>query len=303
MSTNMLSVKNINKSIKGKSIVRNISFDIDAGQVMGFLGPNGAGKSTTLRMVVGLSRPTSGDVTINGHSVRNNYVAAMSNVGCIIEGPDLYENMTGYGNLEMLSVMGGLVDKDHLLSLAKLVGLEHRIYDKVRIYSMGMKQRLGLAAALLHDPKLLVLDEPTNGLDPQGIYEFREIIHRLASEQGISVLISSHLISEVQLMCDHVVIINQGEIIRSSDVASLLDQGTVIWHTGNPPATMALLRDQFSLEAELTPSGLQANVGDIPLAQINRAIHDAGIDLNQVAIKEKTLESLFLELTKDEEIM
>lgn len=299
----MLSLHNVSKSIKGKSIVKNISFEIKAGQVMGFLGPNGAGKSTTLRMVVGLSKPTQGDITIGGINIRDNYVAAMAHVGCIIEGPDLYENMTGYGNLEMLSMMGGSADKDHLLSLAKLVGLEHRIHDKVRIYSMGMKQRLGLAAALLHDPKLLVLDEPTNGLDPQGIYEFREIIRRLATEKDICVLISSHLISEVQLMCDHVVIINQGQIVRSSDVASLLDHGTVLWQTGQPQATAILLIDRFSLKAEITEKGVEAPIGDLDLSVINYKIQEAGIDLHQVALQEKTLESLFLELTKKEEIL
>lgn len=303
MSSIMLSVNNVSKSIKGKSIVRNVSFDIEAGKIMGFLGPNGAGKSTTLRMVVGLSKPTSGDVIINGYSIRSNYVAAMSNVGCIIESPDLYENMTGYSNLEMLSVMGGTADSDHLLSLARLVGLEHRIHDKVRVYSMGMKQRLGLAAALLHNPKLLILDEPTNGLDPQGIYEFRRIIRQLATEHHISVLISSHLISEVQLMCDHVVIINQGAIIRSSDVASLLDQGTAVWKTSDLQKSAALLKDLFSLEPEIIDDIIQARIGDLSLAVINRSIQDAGIDLHQVTVKERTLESLFLELTQDEEIL
>lgn len=303
MSTTMLSLKNVHKSIKGKPIVRDISFDIEAGQVMGFLGPNGAGKSTTLRMVVGLSRPTSGDIIIGGHNIRKHYVAAMAHVGCIIEGPDLYENMTGYANLEMLSVMGGIADRAHILSLAELVGLKHRIHDKVRIYSMGMKQRLGLAAALLHNPKLLVLDEPTNGLDPQGIYEFREIIHRLAKEHHISVLISSHLISEIQLMCDHVVIINQGAIIQKSDVASLLNSGNAVWQTSDDRAVAALLNQAFSLDADVTSAGVSADIGDLSLPLINRHIHEAGIDLHQVALKEKTLETLFLALTKDKEIL
>lgn len=299
----MLSLKNVHKFIKGKPIVRDISFDIEPGQVMGFLGPNGAGKSTTLRMVVGLSRATSGDIIIGGHNIRKHYVAAMAHVGCIIEGPDLYENMTGYANLEMLSVMGGVSDRAHILSLAKLVGLEHRIHDKVRIYSMGMKQRLGLAAALLHNPKLLVLDEPTNGLDPQGIYEFREIIHRLAKEQRISVLISSHLISEIQLMCDHVVIINQGAIIQQSDVASLLDSDTVVWQTSDNKAVAALLKEGFSLNPDITAAGVTTSIGDVPLPLINRRILETGIDLHQVALKEKTLETLFLALTKDKEIL
>ena len=202
MRNQVLLLDNVHKTIKNKEIVKGISFSINEGEVLGFLGPNGAGKSTTLRMIVGLSSPTRGNITIDGHSITKDYVKAMSKVGCIIEGPDLYNYLSGLENLKMLSSMNKNVTNEDITKAIELVGMQNRINDKVSTYSLGMKQRLGLAQALIHKPKLLILDEPTNGLDPSGINEFRHIIHDLAKKENIAVLISSHLISEVELMCD-----------------------------------------------------------------------------------------------------
>lgn len=302
MDTNVLKVLDITKKIKNKEIIKGISFDIEAGEILGFLGPNGAGKSTTLRMIVGLSRPSSGTIHICGQSITHNYVKAMSNVGCIIEGPDLYNYMSGYKNLEMLGAMSEGVTKKDIDEAVELVGMEKRIHDKVEIYSMGMKQRIGLAQALIHRPKLLILDEPTNGLDPQGIHEFREIVKGLAKEKSISVLISSHLISEVQLMCDKVSIINQGTIIKNASIDEIISTGEVVWVLNNPKKGQELLKTNFQIESVIQNNQLMA-VADVQrLPKINQTFMQAGLELQYVTTKNRTLEDLFLTLTDNQTV-
>jgi len=307
MTSEVLSVNNVRKSIKKKAIIKGISFKINEGEVLGFLGPNGAGKSTTLRMIVGLSRPSAGSITICGHSITKNYVEAMSNVGCIIEGPDLYNYMTGIGNLEMLGAMSKNVSDKDIREAIELVGMENRINDKVSTYSMGMKQRLGLAQALIHRPKLLVLDEPTNGLDPQGIYEFRSIIKDLATEKNISVLISSHLISEVQLMCDNVSIINQGLIIKNANVKELLSSGDVFWVVDDLVKAQKILKKQFEIESSIVNNHenlqLEASIDLNNLETINQVFIQQGLKLKYSSTMNKTLEELFLSLTENEKII
>jgi len=302
MNERILSVNNVKKTIKKREIIKGISLQINQGEVVGFLGPNGAGKSTTLRMVVGLSKPTSGQITISGFDIQKDYVKAMGQVGCMIEGPDMYNYMSGFKNLETLNVMGNAVPRKEIDRVVELVGLENRIHDKVRVYSMGMKQRLGLAAALLHRPKLLVLDEPTNGLDPQGIYEFRGIINELAKGEGISVLISSHLISEVQLMCDKVSIINQGEIIRSASVDSLLSSDEVMWKTNEVHRAYTLIQNHVG-SATIVRDTILAPLSKEALPKLNKMLFNAGIEIEQVSVKEKTLEELFLQLTENQKIV
>lgn len=307
MNTIILSVENVSKTIKNKEIIKGISFEINAREILGFLGPNGAGKSTTLRMIVGLSKPSSGNIYIDGHSISNDYVKAMSQVGCIIETPDMYNYMSGYKNLEMLGSMSKDVTKKSIDDAIELVGMEHRIHDKVGIYSMGMKQRLGLAQALMHKPKLLVLDEPTNGLDPQGIFEFREIIKQLVKERGISVLISSHLISEVQLLCDKVSIINGGIIVKNASIDALLSSGQISWTFKDGAvevdAAQRLLREAFEIDAIITNGQLTATVNANRLSDINAAMVYAGIKIQYVSTQNKTLEDLFLSFTDHQKIL
>src|SRR5436853_2457756 len=194
----MLSARNLTKVIGKRTIVDSVSFELRPGEVFGFLGPNGAGKTTTIRMLVGLIRPTAGSVTIDGYDVRRDFEAAMRCVGCIVENPDLYRFMTGRENLEhfarMLGVPGAEIER-----VAELVALEHRLDQRVGTYSLGMRQRLGVAQALLGRPRLLILDEPANGLDPAGIREIRELLRGLAREQPMSVFISTHLLADVEL--------------------------------------------------------------------------------------------------------
>lgn len=303
MDKQVLFLQDVRKTIKKKEIVKGISFSINKGEVLGFLGPNGAGKSTTLRMIVGLSKPTSGGIEICGYSITDNYVQAMSNVGCIIEGPDLYNYMSGIDNLEMLAAMSKSVKKADIYDAVELVGLENRIKDKVSTYSLGMKQRLGLAQALLHHPSLLVLDEPTNGLDPAGISEFRNIIRKLAKEKDISVLISSHLISEVELMCDKVTIIKNGTILKNASVDELVNTQEVFWVLNDNEKGKDLLKNLWNIDSKIINERLEATLDLSKLYEINASFSKAGLMLKFVDNKHKTLEDLFLNLTEGNKII
>src|SRR6266851_1649640 len=210
----------LTKVIGTRTIVDDVSFALNPGEVFGFLGPNGAGKTTTIRMLVGLIKPTSGSVTICGHDVRHDFEAAMRCLGCIVETPDLYRFMTGRENLEHFARMLGAKSSE-IERVAELVQLSHRLDQRVGTYSLGMRQRLGIAQALLGHPRVLILDEPANGLDPAGIREIRELLRSLAAT-GMSVFVSSHLLAEIELMCDRVAIIHKGNILRDGTVRELI---------------------------------------------------------------------------------
>jgi ABC-2 type transport system ATP-binding protein len=226
----VLSLKNVTKRIAGKTIVDRMSFDIHKGQIVGLLGPNGAGKTTTIRMIVGLIQMSEGDVIIQGHSIRNDFTKAIRHIGAIIENPEFYPYMTGYDNLKQYQRMSEGITDERIKEVVELVGLEAAMKKKVKAYSLGMRQRLGIAQALLDRPSLLILDEPTNGLDPAGIREMRQYLKQIADKEGISILVSSHLLSEMELMCSRVVVIQEGKYVthRSlNDVAEPLQQITV----------------------------------------------------------------------------
>ncbi len=216
----VLELKNVTKIMGNRKIVDNVSFEINSGEIFGFLGPNGAGKTTTIKMITGLLKIDEGDILISNNDVKKNFEKALSQVGGIIENPEMYGYLTGRTNLEIYGRMHGNISKERINEVIKLVKLENRINDKVKKYSLGMRQRLGVAQALLHNPKLLILDEPTNGLDPMGIKELRDTLRHLAEEEGLAVLVSSHLLSEMELMCDRVGIIDNGKII---DIKTLKD--------------------------------------------------------------------------------
>lgn len=216
----VLELKNVTKIMGNRKIVDNVSFEINSGEIFGFLGPNGAGKTTTIKMITGLLKIDEGDILISNNDVKKNFEKALSQVGGIIENPEMYGYLTGRTNLEIYGRMHGNISKERINEVIKLVKLENRINDKVKKYSLGMRQRLGVAQALLHNPKLLILDEPTNGLDPMGIKELRDTLRHLAEKEGLAVLVSSHLLSEMELMCDRVGIIDNGKII---DIKTLKD--------------------------------------------------------------------------------
>src|SRR5712691_3970268 len=217
----VLVATNLTKVLRKRTIVDGVSFTLNPGEVFGFLGPNGAGKTTTIRMLVGLIKPTAGNVTICGYDVRRQFEHAMRCIGCIVENPDLYRFMSGRENLEHFARMLGS-GQDDIRRVAELVMLAHRLDQRVGTYSLGMRQRLGIAQAMLGSPRLLILDEPANGLDPAGIREIRELLRHLASERQMAVFISSHLLGEVELMCDRVAIIHKGQLLREGSVSDLI---------------------------------------------------------------------------------
>ncbi|MGD6992117.1 ATP-binding cassette domain-containing protein [Sutcliffiella horikoshii] len=297
-----LQVENLTKSIKGKPIVKDVSFTLVPGEVFGFLGPNGAGKTTTIRMIVGLISPTSGRIKINGKNVRTDFTEAMKHLGCIVENPELYSYLTGWENLEHFAKMDKTIPKSRLDEVITLVGLSNRIHDRVSTYSLGMRQRLGIAQALLGKPKVLILDEPTNGLDPAGIREMREFIRQLAREENLSVLVSSHLLSEIQLMCDRVAIISKGSVLRTDSVQNLLaEKERVIWKAEPLPLAKKLLSEE-TLVTEGTNETLITLLDEQLLPEWNAKLVRNGVKVREMRTQLPTLEDLFLEVTGGESI-
>ena len=313
----VLAVRNVKKKIGGKWIIKGVSFDVRRGEVFGFLGPNGSGKTTTIRMLVGLIKPTEGTIEICGHDVQKKPTQALSHIGCIVENPELYPYLSGRENLEIFARMTPGVTEERIREVVDIVGLGQRIRDKVKTYSLGMRQRLGIAQALLGKPSLLILDEPTNGLDPLGIKEMREFIRSLADE-GLSIFVSSHLLGEIEQMCDRVAIISRGTVIAVGEVDELLRQaGTmIVWDV--EPADKALelfaAADHVQLIGESVGNAIAEEDGpavghavvirtareNIP--SLNEALSRAGVRVYGIQAKNPTLEQLFLTMTEGENI-
>lgn len=213
----ILKCENLTKKIKNKVIVENVSFSINKGDIVGFLGPNGAGKTTIIKLILGLIKITEGKVFINGFDIEKDFVKAIEKVGAIVENPDLYMYLSGYDNLKITANNYKNMSKERINEVIKIVGLENRIKDKVSTYSLGMRQRLGIAEAIINSPELLILDEPTNGLDVEGIIEIRNLIKDL-SNHGIAILISSHNLSEIDNLCNRIIAIKNGKIVEDSTI-------------------------------------------------------------------------------------
>ncbi|WP_096187039.1 ABC transporter ATP-binding protein [Evansella halocellulosilytica] len=298
-----LDVKSLTKKVKGnKRIVDQATFQVKKGEIMGLLGPNGAGKTTTIRMIVGLISKNEGQVLLNGKDMDKEGQLIKKEVGAIVENPAFYDYMSGYKNLIQYSRMAlQSISKERIDEVVKLVKLDHAIHDKVKKYSLGMKQRLGVAQAILHKPALLILDEPTNGLDPQGIRELRDYLKVLASE-GTSTLVSSHLLSEMQLMCDRVTIMEHGKIINVTELSSLDEKNETVKisvsFTVND-TTMAketIERAQFEIDkASEQKITLQLLKEEIP--KVNRLLVEADVDVFEIEAAKTSLEDKFLQLT------
>jgi ABC-2 type transport system ATP-binding protein len=313
----VLSVQGLKKKIGRKPIIHNVSFEVYAGEIFGFLGPNGSGKTTTIRMLVDLIKPTEGTILICGEDISLHPERALAHVGCIVENPEMYSFMTGWENLEHFARMQTGISSARITEVVAIVGLEQRIQDKVKTYSLGMRQRLGIAQALLGSPKLLILDEPTNGLDPKGIKELREFI-RMLSEGGMSLFISSHLLSEIQLMCDRVAIISHGEVIAVGEVNELVSQAGsyTVWQLDRPREGRLLLADQPGVQLlsdeehgidETLLSTLRDPVvtvmdEDQIAGWVNKLV-SSGIGVHSVQRVAPSLEELFLKLTEGEAIV
>lgn len=299
-----LELDQVEKIIRRNRIIKGISFSVQEGEVFGFLGPNGSGKTTTIRMMVGLVRPTAGRIRVCGYDIQKDHTEALAKVGSIVENPELYPFLSGMENLEYFARMIPGVTRKKIDEVVRRVDLSARIGDRVKDYSLGMRQRLGIAQALLGDPKLLILDEPTNGLDPQGIRELRAFIRQLADE-GLSVFISSHMLSEIQLMCDRVAIINEGSIIRVGVVDELLTQNfrKIIWYANPYDRAKSLLMNSPFIkvrEQELVDDGIVTEVDPEYIPQLTAALVDQGIEIYGIEWKKPSLEDLFLDMTEGE---
>lgn len=298
----VLKLSNVNKSFGKKKIINDVSFEVYAGEVFGFLGPNGAGKTTTIKTVMGFLAKDSGDIYINNYSIVKDYEKAMSFIGGIVENPEMYKDLSGLTNLKMYARLHDGVTKERIDEVVNIVGMENRIKEKVKKYSLGMKQRCGLAQALLHKPKLLILDEPTNGLDPAGIRELRDILKKLAHEENIAVFISSHLMSEMELMCDRVAIINRGEILGVKTVKELISQasGTVVHRFMVKPVDKAkeLLSEKYGkLIKDATDEYIDIEVEGDTVSEITTLLATQGIAISGVNKLETSLEDAFMNIT------
>lgn len=224
MAELILKCEKLNKNFGKKQILKNVNLEINKGDILGFIGPNGAGKTTTIKLILGLQSITSGKVLINGHDVAKDFTKAIERVGAIVENPDLYMYLSGYENLKLIANLYNNIDEKRIQEVISLVKLEKRIKDKVSKYSLGMRQRLGVAQAIIHKPNLLILDEPTNGLDPEGIKEIRDLLLELAEKEEMAILISSHNLAELDNLCNKVSIIKNGEIIETSNIEQIKNE-------------------------------------------------------------------------------
>lgn len=298
----IVELKNVTKVIKGRTIIDDISFQVNKGEVFGFLGPNGAGKTTTIRMIVGLMGITSGDITIGGSSIKSEFEEAVGHVGAIVENPEMYKFLSGYQNLVHYARMSKGITKEKIRETVELVGLTDRIKDKVKTYSLGMRQRLGLAQCLLHDPDVLILDEPTNGLDPAGIREIRDYVRLLAREKNMAVIVSSHLLSEMEMMCDRIGIIQNGRLIDVQHMKEFVNGSEVMYELEVTPSDKALsiLRANYpNVSATLSSNGVAVELAKIEIPNIVKVFVQEDIKVFGIKEVAKTLEDRFLEVTSE----
>jgi len=297
-------LRGVTKRIGRSTIIDNLTFDVPQGEIFGFLGPNGAGKTTTIRMMVGLMSITEGEIVIKGKNVKHQFEQAIRHVGAIVENPEMYKYLSGYHNLVHYARMVPGVTKERIDEVVSLVKLENRIHDKVKKYSLGMRQRLGVAQALLHRPSLLILDEPTNGLDPAGIRELRDYLRHLTRTEGITVIVSSHLLSEMELMCDRVAILQQGKLVDVKPIRDFIgagDEGQAqVYLIEASPAAEALasLSGMEGIrEAKAAPEGLEVMIERERIPELLVQLIQADVRVYGVQAQRQSLEDRFLAIT------
>ncbi len=296
-SSPILQVTNLVKSYGSFKAVDKLSFEVYKGDVFGFLGPNGAGKSTTLRMLVSLISPDAGEIKLFGRSLQKHRSEVLGRIGCIIEKPDFYKYLSAESNLRIAAGYSGKrIPQAHIQETLEFVGLKGREKDKVKGFSHGMRQRLGIAQTLLHDPDIIILDEPTTGLDPQGIIEIRNLILRLSREKGKTVILSSHLLSEIELIANRMIIIYKGQVVTQGAVGELINEGEklVALKVSRAEEVAALLPDWQVLPGEPGEIRVKCTEAEIPV--LTRALCEKGIDIFSIESKRK-LEDYFLNLT------
>lgn len=297
MSKNIvLETKNIWKKVGHHVIVNDVSLKLYEGDILGFIGPNGAGKTTTIKLMLGLQNLNGGIVKISNFDLKEEFAKAISNVGAIIENPDHYMYMSGYDNLKIAAKLYK-VPESRILEVTKIVGLEDKIYDKVKNYSLGMRQRLGIAQAIIHKPRLLILDEPMNGLDPDGIKDLKELLKRLASEEKMAILVSSHLLSELENFCNRIAILYKGKIIKDlefNEINTYQEKSDYILELSNINIKNILYHYEV-----IDDYHIKINITKDEMSNILKALLLNDIDIYEIKKVANSLESVYLRITKD----
>ena len=299
MNKVVLKVKNLTKRFNNRVAVNNLTLDVFEGEIFGFLGPNGAGKTTAIRMITGLAKMDSGDVYICGKSIKTDFEKAIINVGGIIENPEMYKNFSGLDNLKYYASLYNDIPKERIMHIVELVDLKDRIKDKVKTYSLGMKQRLGIAQALLHYPKLLILDEPTNGLDPKGIIDLRRFLKKISQKDKMAILISSHNLNEMELLCDRIGIINHGtlESIKVlDDLKKYNDNGQIILKVNFPNYAGKIIAKKYNPDKiSIYKNTLTVALDKSVIPELTVLLISNGIAIYSISNQTKTLEDVFLD--------
>ena len=299
MANTVLELKNVSKSFGKRKVINYISLEVKEGEIYGFLGPNGSGKTTTIKMILRLIDLDSGTITVNGYDTKKQFEKAMECIGAIVENPDMYKYMTGLENLKLHARIRN-VDKKRIDEVLDLVELKDRARDIVGKYSLGMKQRLGLALTLLHKPKVLILDEPTNGLDPAGIKKLRDILKEIAHKEGVAVFVSSHILSEMQLMCDKVAVLDNGKIVKTEEISNAQEEAieTLEIRVKNIEKAVQILKEKFEIEAKLENGNINITVSTDKVPAVVKELAIADVEVKAVIPKEHTLEEIFFDATE-----
>ncbi len=298
----VLETQGISKRFGGLQAVQELSIQIRQGDIYGFLGPNGAGKTTSIRMILGLISPSSGTVRIFGHDIRKEFREAIRHVGAMVEGPAFYPYLTGRQNLKIYGRLSGGVSDARIQEVLEMVGMGRWGEAKVKGYSQGMRQRLGIAQALLHRPRLLILDEPTNGLDPQGMREVRGLVRRVSHDEGTTIFLSSHLLGEMEMVCNRIGVMDKGVVLVQGMMDELVghaaDMATI--QVDQTAEARRFLKDKFEIEAQVIKQGwLEFPLQDRDLFPVNSQLLAAGFTVHAIAPRRRTLEEYFVQMTGD----
>ncbi len=298
----VIQVHQLSKHFGTLKAVNQLSFNVNEGEVFGFLGQNGSGKSTTIRMLLSLIHPTSGHIELFGKSLQTHRTQILEEIGAIIERPDLYPYLTAQEHLQLFAKLRSKkIGKEDIRNTLQKVGLIDRSKDKVQTFSLGMKQRLGIAIALVHNPSLIILDEPTNGLDPQGITDIRNLIQYLAKEEGKTILVSSHLLSEIEQMATQIMIIHKGEKVAEGPIQKLLDPNKMIVHiktTNDAHTVQVILSGSFSNYLMQRTDGIYLSIPTYEIPLLNQSLVNAGVGLIGLESR-NALEDYFLQVTSN----
>lgn len=299
MENTVLELKNVSKSFGKRKIIDNISLKVNSGEIFGFLGPNGSGKTTTIKMILRLIDSDDGEIKVNGLDNRKQFEQAMECIGAIVENPDMYKYMSGIDNLKLHARIRN-IDEKRIYEVLEMVGLKDRAKDKVGKYSLGMKQRLGLALTLLHNPKVLILDEPTNGLDPAGIKQLRDILKKISHEENVAVFVSSHILTEMQQMCDRVAVLDNGKIVKIEQITNSKEEKieTIELRIKDKTKAIKILKEKFEVDAKEEKDSLLVTIQTEKVPEVVRELAIEDIGIKAVIPREHNLEEIFFDATE-----